>query len=484
MDSFDFDVPNVMSFADAIKDEDAIIEGYNNSVEKYVRVRFRNDRSMSYYVTPLAGDFAIFNKIVKVANGSFTVDAVSDDKKQMVAGNALIYTRGKNRKFSFRSKKNQVKLSDDELDMIEERLMDIGDGDNIQDIGEAVIEDLVKTGNCFVQIRKTVVDGNEKLFFSVIPIQNCRLKLLSWLDERGKEHKIDASVAVAVGVCQEWGKAMGLVSRSDIFDIPLYGRSENDWADVVVGDVEYQVTAIHIKFRKTGFKHYGMPKWVSAYWYAVFEHVFGRLNVTKVKNNSMASGVLQLFANPNITKERSTQIKNEIQERYNTIDGAGSIMVQVLTDKSLAAEFISFEGKSGKEGDYIKLLEVCSKALITTMRTFPDLAGIATAGELGGTDKVKSNFIIAQNRDVFPHQNFIIEKLYLPIFSMINQYEKDENFKDLNCEYSNSVPALLFGDVQLGTVLSRNELRSELGFPEIIETNNEPIGGGNDNEPN
>lgn len=458
----------VMNFADAIRDEDAIIEGYNKGIESYVGVKFRGSKRKEYYLTPLSGDFSIFNKIVKVANGSFTVDAVADDKKQMVAGNPLIFKKGKNRKFSFRKNKVFEEYSEDVLDMIEDRLSNLGEVGNIQDMGEGVIEDLIKTGNCFIQIRRVMSEeGKWDLYFSIIPVQNCRLKMRAWLDENGKSYRIDTSVAIAVGVCSNWDSANKIMNVGEIFDIPILGAGDvsEDWVSVKVGEVEYEMTCIHLKYRKTGFKHYGMPRWIPAYWYAVFEHVFGRVNVTKVKNNSMASGVLQLFANPSITKVRSEELKKEIQDKYNTMDGVGSIMVQVLTDKDLAANWISFDGGKSKEGDYIALLTMCSKVLITTMRTFPDLAGIAVAGELGGTDKVKSNFIITQNRDIYPHQNLIIEKVYLPVFKMIHQLEKNEDFNELNCEYSNSVPTLLFGNINLENILDRDELRSELGYP-------------------
>ena len=111
-----------------------------------------------------------------------------------------------------------------------------------------------------------------------------------------------------------------------------------------------------------------------------------------------------------------------------------------------------------REGDFEKLHNLAVQNIITAHRFTPSLAGIATAGKLGSTQQVQSEFEIINNTVIRPYKDKLLR--------VFNTLIKEAGF-DIKLDVHTSSPVSVTSMIQPSEVMTINEQRQLLGLEPI-----------------
>lgn len=411
-------------------------------------------------IIKLAGDYVRFfddsdsmlHTISAVYNTSPTTRAIIRQKSTLTLGDGFNLMQGRPNTLFPALAKGAVAVSDPAvISALDDRLMSVnGDGETLSEVAEKVVQEFLTYGNAYVSFSRT--RGGGEVFCHHLPFVKGRPA------ERNKE-----GVIPHIGFNDEW--KLRTWSDANVTKIPLYPN----WSDFDENGV--QRTVIHLKDHAPGFEYFGLPEWIAALMYAELEYRVAKFNSSKFDNSFVPSGVLQFFGAS--SPDEAKAIVSDVKKKYVGTGKNGGLLVQVLRDEALKANYIPMEDKS--EGAFLELSRVSAQAIVSAHRWTMSLAGFATSGKLGSNEQIRREFEIAQNTVIAPLQNMICRRflnVYLKELSV-----SDRGLQGLYLTIQNSTPVSFIGDIDVNSVLTDDEKREIVGYgpkPKGEEATQEP----------
>lgn len=400
-------------------------------------------------VIKLAGDYVRFfdesdsllHTISAVYNTSPTNRSIIRQKTTLVMGDGFTLMKGRpNSLFPSMTKGNVAVTDPAQIEALDERLMAVNaDGETLAEVAEKVIQEFLVYGNSFAVLAKPA--GGKDVFCHHVPFVKGRLS----------ERKKNSTEPQYVGFNDEWKERVW--TDANVVKIPLYPV----WSEA--DEFGVQRTVIHLKDHAPGFEYYGLSEWIAALLYSEIEYRIAKFNSSKFDNSFVPSGILQFFGAT--SQDEAKAIVRDVKNKYVGTGKNGGLVVQVLRDETLKANYQKIEDDS--EGSFLDLSRVSAQAIVSAHRWTMSLAGFATGGKLGTNEQIRREFEIAQNTVIRPLQNMLCRRL-------LNVYMKelaamDSSLKGLYLDIQNSTPVSFVGEIDVNSVLNTDEKREIIGYP-------------------
>lgn len=418
-------------------------------------------------VIKLAGDYVRFfdesdsmlHGISAVYNTSPTTRAVIKAKTVLALGDGFSLMKGAANSLFPALGKASVAVSDPGVMMaLNERLMSVnGDGETLVEVAEKVVMEYLVYGNAYVSFSKTA--AGKEVFCHHLPFV------------KGRVSEKSGAVQPHIGFNDEW--KLRTWTDANVVKIPIYPN----WSEPDKNGV--QRTVIHIKDHAPGFEYYGLPEWVAALMYSEIEYRIAKFNSSKFENSFVPSGVLQFFGAT--SPEEAKAIVADVKKKYVGTGKNGGLLVQVLRDEALKANYTKMEDDS--EGAFLELSRIAAQAIVSAHRWTMSLAGFATKGQLGSNEQMRNEFEVAQNTVIKPLQNMLCRRFLNVYLKEISQIDK--SLSGLYLDIQNTTPVSFLGSININDVLTEDERREVAGYgpkPKEAEQKTQNDGSNNDTD--
>jgi len=362
------------------------------------------------------------NDCAKRAKRSSTHNALIESKVGYVVGDGFKAHRG-SEIIEIDKEKN---LSDylDSVNNHEESLIDVY---------TKCARDLITTGNFAVEV---VRSGGQQFIFHK-DITTVRLE------------KADADNRINnVYISPDWSaikKNARAGQEEKITKIPayFYGTKESN-------------SIYYCKNYSPEFFYYGVPDHIGASLWVDIEYLIPTFNVNKFKNGFMPSAIIDLFGTEPPEGMTAQQYLDKIIEKFTGEGNNSKILFQMLDSQEQKSSIQVLDNV--REGDFQKLHDLAVQNIITAHRFTPSLAGIATAGKLGSTQQVQSEFEIINNTVIRPYKDKLLR--------VFNTLIKEAGF-DIKLDVHTASPVSVTSLIQPSEVMTINEQRQLLGLEPI-----------------
>jgi phage portal protein BeeE len=416
------DVFEVANFATQIYPEDLIQE--------------RTDYELRYafekYV-PFFDCYGDFNQtLINALMQSPTYGSIFEQKVEMVLGADPILLNGNSSIFQKKTKP-QV-LSDIEILAIEPLLLNLNnDNENLIDIEKVAVANYFAFGNAYVQVTRIKTQGKYK--YRVVNLENKNVLLHK---DNGKNGFISC-----VGISDNFSDKSTLPIEIPLF--PIFGKTN-------IKGVE--ATIFHIKKNSPGFKRYGLPEIAKSLFWTSIEYNIPKTNDAELRNGFRASGIIQMFGQ--YTEKQAKAMTKSIVDKFTSPKNEGKLFVQIARDEKSKANIIPLNNRY--EGNYLELSQMAVDKIVGAMSWSKSLAGYETSGKLGTNEQIKIEYDICTARTIIPTQQLFCNKFLNPIIKLIT--ERD----DVIFQHAQLTPISFFGKFELKDVLTKNEMREEMGY--------------------
>lgn len=377
-------------------------------------------------------------------NSSPTTKSILDKK--------LFFTLGKGfravpKKKSFiQNDRPDAIIDNKEIDDLEHFFEDInGTGETINDLLSKVIYDEDGFGNLYIEIVK--VEDSLKLYHR--PVHEVRLKEVT--DRRG----LDKYCVVS----RDFAGLLGSTYERKV--LPLYPSFKK-----IDG---FERCILHVKHYQPGFDYYGLPSWVSAILWAELEYRIAKYNQSEFENGFMPSALIQLFGNAN--DEQAQDALDMFTEEQTGTGNQAKLFAMLMQTGSEPAK-IDILAKQ-HEGNYMELSNLAEKKIMQVHGFSDALLGNKTAGELGGSQQLRTELEYKYEEMFIPRQKRISKKILQPIIDLLAQQKNRES--TLSLEFIKNIPTSYAGDIDINEVLTVDERRKELGFEPLNTATNGTI---------
>jgi len=349
------------------------------------------------------------NDCAKRAKRSSTHNALIESKVGYVVGDGFKAHRG-SEIIEIDKEKN---LSDylDSVNNHEESLIDVY---------TKCARDLITTGNFAVEV---VRSGGQQFIFHK-DITTVRLE------------KADADNRINnVYISPDWSaikKNARAGQEEKITKIPayFYGSKESN-------------SIYYCKNYSPEFFYYGVPDHIGASLWVDIEYLIPTFNVNKFGTEPPEGMTAQ-------------QYLDKIIEKFTGEGNNSKILFQMLDSQEQKSSIQVLDNV--REGDFQKLHDLAVQNIITAHRFTPSLAGIATAGKLGSTQQVQSEFEIINNTVIRPYKDKLLR--------VFNTLIKEAGF-DIKLDVHTASPVSVTSLIQPSEVMTINEQRQLLGLEPI-----------------
>jgi hypothetical protein len=95
------------------------------------------------------------------------------------------------------------------------------------------------------------------------------------------------------------------------------------------------------------------------------------------------------------------------------------------------------------------------------------LTGLRSAGSLGSNQQIRSEFDIVYNTVIRPFQRMFLTKFLNPVIQDAGRFF-GKDWSNIALDIAKSMPVSFAGDLNVQTVLTADEQRSELGFQPLV----------------
>ena len=323
----------------------------------------------------------------------------------------------------------------------------------LNDILKGVFDNLWTVGNAWIEIVRGKV-GNKSFV---------KVYLNSFLDMR-LAMPDDDDIPVSCYKSKYFRKqGIWSLKEENAVEIPLFSSNPLDkcW---VKGDDGYERTVIHLKNEVSGYDYYGMPSNVSCLPQQILEYKAARYNMDAFDNDLVIGGLIILQGN--LTQEEAQKLGNNVIMQH-TGDGKRSRWVILSGEQGIEnSKILPFDRQT--DGDFIEYDKRIEEKIISSNNWDPYLAGIARTSGLsnGGTSYIRSIFDIKNKTVIQPMQAFVIEKLVVPLLQICDEHMKTK-FTTHQVGIKTVVPVSFLGDLDVNSVLTKNEGRKALGYSEV-----------------
>mgnify|MGYP001185633330 FL=1 len=356
------------------------------------------------------------NDLAKRARRSSTHASIINQK--------ITFIKGKG--FTFKVDGEDVKFEDLPNDF-KEWVMEVNpEGDSLYDVFSDWIQSYVITGNCYPHIKKS---GEFTALYSedattVRKGKYCKIAYLSnfWRD---------------IGLSNT-PSAEYPVTELEFYD----GTQKNEYL-------------IHVMKKYPEFNYYGLPDYVGALDWIDIEYRMSKYNIDKFDNGFFPSVLIQMFGEvPDGLNAQ--QYVDKIKEKFTGEGNNDKFLVELLDSPEQAASIKEFERE--RDGEFMELSQLATKAIITAHRITPSLAGLETSGKLGSSQQIKDEYDKFLNSVVIPD-------FQEPLLKTLNKIiKRDTKFNNIELGILNVSPVGDSSKVELNAVITINEARKMLGL--------------------
>ena len=296
--------------------------------------------------------------------------------------------------------------------------------------------------NTFIELKKE----RGEIRIARLPIDYVRL--------RGGNN---AYLPTEIGFSFEWG--LGSSVASNITNIPIFNEREYQY-----GNTDTH-TAFFVKGETAGRLYWALPNYFACLPSCEVEYHAPRGNANYFKNGFKMGGILILkkmsAADDEANKAFIEDIKNP--ENFHKVLAHFSQANDMQGDPAQWIDTHTFT-----EGAFLKLTESAQKEILIAHGFTASIAGIETAGKLGSSQNIQTEFEIILNGQIRPAQKVIIDEFLLPAFREIDATYKttlEADFMGLEPV----MPASMRGSINPADVLTRDEQRAQLGYAPLTE---------------
>lgn len=211
---------------------------------------------------------------------------------------------------------------------------------------------------------------------------------------------------------------------------------------------------IHVMRKFPEFNYYGLPDYVGALDWIDIEYRMSKYNIDKFDNGFFPSVLMQMFGEVPDGMNPQKYV-SRIKETYTGEGNNDKFIVELLDSPEQAAVIKEFERE--RDGEFMDLSGMATKAIITAHRITPSLAGLETSGKLGSNQQIKSEY------DKFMN-SVIIPDFQEPLLKTLNKIISKETNFDVEIGILNVSPVGESDRVDLNAVITINEARKMLGL--------------------
>lgn len=416
--------------------------------EQNLRYNFAavSDKDTYNYVHFFDGRDSYLKRMYNAIDNSPTLQSIISKKNAFVLGKGFIAEPKDNN--LIQNEEIGQELDNKQVDQLNGYLKEVNsNGENINDILAPLINDYNSFGNCYLEF----VKSNDSVHVFYRPFHEVRLKEVQDRTESIRYCVVNRNFDTMSGV-------VGTAYKP--FVVPLYPN---------FGEINGQERSIlHLKRSKAGLEYYGLPSWVSAILWAEIEYKVAKYSQSEFDNGFMPSALIQMYAQGN-----NDQIQEALDLFSDEQTGTGNqaqIFTMLLENGTEPAKVDLLSQK--REGSYMNTLEYAERKIMQSESWSDALMGNKAPGELGGSQNLRTELEYKYQELILPIQQFLSKRLLGPIikefFATLNQES------NISLKFVKNIPVTLFGEIDVQSVLSTDELREEL--------DKQPLEDGNINE--
>jgi hypothetical protein len=219
------------------------------------------------------------------------------------------------------------------------------------------------------------------------------------------------------------------------------------------GQVEAE-SVIHSTSYQTGRNYYAIPDYFTLSFkrWADIEYAVPTYNHSRIENKFMPSGMITLIGQPtaDVTSEDYCQSVLDVF----TGEGNNSRLLVSNVDQKESAPIVEMFNDA-PNGIFLDLDRLGQENILRAHRMHPSIL-MATAGSLGEASQLKVVF------DTF--YKMVIEDYQKSVIATWDKILEYVGFGDYTLDIANNSPISLLGNIDVNTILDKDEIRTELGY--------------------
>lgn len=210
---------------------------------------------------------------------------------------------------------------------------------------------------------------------------------------------------------------------------------------------------------ETGRYYYAVPDYFTLEFkrWADISYAIPTYNHSRIENQFRPSGMVTFIGNPPEGKTPN-DFADDVQDRFTGESNNSRLIVNLVQQAEQAPKVEIFD--DAPEGIFNDLSRLSTESVLRGHQMHPAIL-MATAGSLGQDKELKTIFDLFYKNTIEGYQ-----KAVLRTWDKILDYA---GFGEYTLDIANNNPISLLGNIDLSNILSVNEIRTELGYPELAD---------------
>jgi len=359
------------------------------------------------------------NDLAKRARRSSTHSSIINQKVTFIKG----------KEFTFHDMDGNPVDYDELPDDFKEWIKEVNpEGDTLYDVFCDWVQSYVITGNFYPHISKS---GEFTALYSedATTVRKSKDKKTAYLSNFWRDIKLNTTPT----------------HQYSVTEIPFYDGTNRK---------QYLIHGIR---KYPEFNYYGLPDYVGALDWIDIEYRMSKYNIDKFDNGFFPSVLMQLFGEvPDGLNAQ--QYVEKFKEKFTGEGNNDKMVIELLDSPEQAANVKEFDRE--RDGEFLELSQLATKAIISAHRITPSLAGLETAGKLGSSQQIKEEYEKFMN-------SVIIPDFQEPLLNMLNKIIARETSFNIKVGILNVAPVGNSDKVDINGVITINEARKMLGMQEL-----------------
>ncbi len=212
-----------------------------------------------------------------------------------------------------------------------------------------------------------------------------------------------------------------------------------------------------------GMEAYYTPDYTASTNWILTDHLTSEFHLSNIANGFAPSFWIN-FNNGVPTDEERHKIEHQITQKFTGAGNAGKFVLTFSDDKNSSPDLQPIS-LSDADKQYTVLNELCIQNIMIGHRvTSPMLLGVKTDGQLGGRDEILEAYELYSNTVIAPMKDIVLKGLKMVLnVNNINLPISLSEVSPLNSMFDTSI---------LEDVLTQDEIRAELGYKPLTQTQN------------
>ncbi|TWP31879.1 hypothetical protein ETU08_00020 [Apibacter muscae] len=329
-------------------------------------------------------------------------------------------------------------------------------GQNLNKVFKSVFSNDLNVGNNFVEVIRGKI--GTKRFIRVINrnFLDCRLSVPN-----------DNDICETVFISKKFRQRnVWSLKEEEAVELPIYyGDPNMHWYVNEKQKTEHCI--IHVKNEFSGYDYYGIPDNVSSLPWQILEYEGARYNIDIFENNLVSGGVVCLDGT--VSQDEAKVIGQNIINAYTGKGKRGRIAVVAGAKGVTNSFFQPFNVQN--DGSYLKLDESVESKIIDSNNWDSALYGQHKTSGIGngGFAYLSSIFNTKLKTVIEPMQDRINQDLLYPLLEICDSW-MGTSWSDFDLGFKTVSPVSFIGDINVNSVLTKNEGREFLGLPSLENT--------------